>query len=188
MDDIYYDTNFKQAGNSAKDPALKQVFHSYAEQTISKDQEDRTLEPVLQMIANGVFSQPKRYLFWPQMLLTVMVVLVMSVVAVLANSTNVHSTPLVGPPEMESVSANAVCAGDLSPGYCCGEATGCEDRAYCAKTFRLSDEEDSANYAFYCTPGREYRPCEAGENAAGENNRRCQRDDPTVGQVGVTDS
>ena len=77
------------------------------------------LEPVLRMIEDGRFDPP-RFSLWPQALLTAMVVIVMSVVAVFANGVSAHGVPLEAP-GIETVPAYTVFAEDLSPGYLCEE-------------------------------------------------------------------
>ena len=173
-----------------KEPILKQVFHSYAEQTISNEQVRRILEPVLRMIEAGRFNLRRKYVFLPQALLTAMVIIVMSVVAVFANDTTVRGAPFVNP-TTETISSSAAFAGNLSNCYCCEELADtrcgqCYKIGGCRENLNIPAKEDGVVCALCCIAGKANLPyeerakielrCEQGERRA-ECRRRAEATD-----------
>jgi len=47
---------------NVKTPVLKQVFDKYVEDTITEEQINRVLEPVVRLIREGAFDRPRRFL------------------------------------------------------------------------------------------------------------------------------
>ena len=55
-------TGFTDSGdNPSGAAALRRIFDYHAEETITDDQAQRVLEPVLKMIKEGKFDSPRRY-------------------------------------------------------------------------------------------------------------------------------
>ena len=48
--------------SGAKTTVMKQVFDKYIEDTITDEQVNRVLEPIIRLIRQGAFSRPRRFL------------------------------------------------------------------------------------------------------------------------------
>jgi hypothetical protein len=52
-----------RSNQSGKKSVLKQVFDRYVEDTISDEQMNRVLEPVLRLIREGAFDRPRGFFY-----------------------------------------------------------------------------------------------------------------------------
>ncbi len=95
---------------------IRQVFDQYAEESITEEDVQRVLSPVVAMIRAGCFDRPRR--FWPISLVITMLVVVLAVVATFAGLASValpvyNQAVVAGKPMVAPVPAGSSLAGEV---------------------------------------------------------------------------
>jgi len=117
MDKVY---PFHEIKRPSETPAAKQMFDLHADEIISDEQVGQLIAPLHNMIKDGIFDRPKRFSWWPQLLLMIVAVVTILIVASFARG-DMRPDPAAGGlaamPNAQTQLAGVPPEDNILPGY-----------------------------------------------------------------------